>query len=362
MKMAQVLGLHRKSQDPSLTSAEIEQRKSVFWIAYFLDKDISLRTNHPPTQDDDDMDVEQPDYNNFPTIGPNRHNFFKLRINLALIQGKIYKRLLSVQANQQSVAERVAAVRELSTELENWKSTVPIEYQQDYYKPAANITDLTPVLHSVILRLTYFHALNAVHRFATPVHQWQEMMDRSTDLSEAGIVHEPPAPITCIDEARKALKLLLVTPQGDFACIWVVLHIFVSATNTLLTLIRSDPMHGLAQADLQIIEPLLSLLGLLSMQGKSVEVEAMYESCRTAWERARRMVWEARGRGLPENWQGKSLVSSPGMGVVGSGMREPAMIGTKVVQERESLEDFIRRIESIAGDSENAFEFEFEFT
>jgi hypothetical protein len=183
------------------------------------------------------------------------------------------------------------------------------------------------------------------------------MMARPMDFYEPDAVHEQPAPITCIEEARKALKLLLITPQGDFACVWVVLYIFVSATNTLLALIRSDPLHGLAQADLQLIEPLLSLLGLLSMQGKSAEVEATYESCRTAWERARRMVWEARGRELSDHGLERSLIS--GSGVVRGGMREPAMIGAKVVQERESLEDFIRRIESIAGGSENAFEFEF---
>jgi len=374
MKMAQQLDLHRSAsyqaaRDPSLSAAEIEQRTRVFWIAYFMDKDISLRTGRPPIQDDDDMDVDEPDYTSTAFGGATEHNFFKLRIDLSRIQGRIYKQLLSVRANKQSVAERVIAVRTLEASLQRWKATVPLEYQQDYYstEPLAMVSELTPVLHSVILRLTYFHALNTVHRFSTPVNHWQNTMEQPMQM-DPNISHERPAPITCIEEARKALKLLLVTPQGDFACIWVVLHIFVSATTTLLTHILSNPLHPLAQSDLQLIEPLLSLLGLLSMQGKNTEVENMYESCRNMWERARRTVWEARGNALAYG-QGSELGNETGTAMLENmnmnslpvtPMNLAPAIGTgKGGEAKESLEDFIKRIESIAGGNDGAFEFEY---
>ncbi|KAG4433349.1 hypothetical protein IFR05_011177 [Cadophora sp. M221] len=347
MKMAQQLNLHRSAQyqDPNLSSAEIEQRKRVFWIAYFMDKDISLRTCQPPQQEDDDMDVGLPEYCVNPPNGANSHNFFRLRINLAHIQGRIYKQLLSVRASKQSVAQRVMAVRTLEASLQRWKASVPLEYQQDFYAmlPLPNMVEMTPVLHSVVLRLTYFHALNAVHRFSTPVNHWQNVMNQPMPMGQ-NLVHEAPPPITCIEEARKALKLLLITPQGDFACIWVVLHIFVSATTTLLTQILQNPLHPLAQSDLQLIEPLLSLLGLLSMQGKNAHVEGMYENCRTMWESARRTVWEARGQVLPANTMPMQLT--------------PTIDAGKYEAEKESLDDFIRRIEGIAAGSENVLEFE----
>ncbi|KAL2075174.1 hypothetical protein VTL71DRAFT_116 [Oculimacula yallundae] len=350
MKMAQQLNLHRvvRNQIPALSATQVEERKRIFWIAYSMDKDISLRTGQPPVQDDDDMDVQLPEYCTHKANSANL--FFRLRIKLALIQGKIYKKLLSVRASKQSVAERVSAVRSLEASLQTWKTSVPPEYQQEYTMlPHWDLKKMTPVIHSLILRLTYFHALNAVHRFSTPVNDWQNLMELPVHRNPT-IVHEPPAPITCIEEARKALKLLLVTPQGDFACIWVVLHIFVSATTTLLTYILSNPLHPLAQSDLQLIEPLLSLLGLLSMQGKNIEVEGMYESSRTMWERARRTVWEARGSGLPADPGPMNLTPVP---MLSQG---------KVVEDKESLEDFIKRIENIAGGSEtNAFEYEFEF-
>ncbi|EKD20339.1 uncharacterized protein L3040_004372 [Drepanopeziza brunnea f. sp. 'multigermtubi'] len=354
VKMAQQLGLHRRNVDPNMSAAEIEERKRVFWIAYAMDKEGALRNNEPPAQDDDDMDVDLPDYCNFSEIGPHQHNFFRLRIQLALIQSMVYKRLLSAKASRQSVAERVNAVRDLTAALENWKLSVPIEYQQEYNKEASSaMKDISPVLHSVILRLTYFHTLIAVHRFATPVNQWQEMMEAPTDPN---VTWPPPPSITCIEEARKSLKLLLITPQGEYACIWVLLHIFVSATTTLLANVRSDPLSYTAQSDLQLIEPLLSLLGLLSLQGKSPKVEGMYESCRTAWEQARRVVWDARGRGAVSNGR-NHMITVPY--IPDHTMRQPQITSARVSEEKESLEEFIRRIESLAGGDGGPFEFGF---
>ncbi len=116
----------------------------------------------------------------------------------------------------------------------------------------------------------------------------------------------------------------------------VVLHIFVSATTTLLDHILADPKDPLANSDLQIIEPLLRLLGLLSMEGISDQVEQMYESCRVLWERARKRVWESRGS--------RKLQSSQ----VGTIQPRPqTSIGVEPTQ-KESVEDFIKRIENIS--------------
>lgn len=84
------------------------------------------------------------------------------------------------------------------------------------------------------------------------------------------------------------------------------------------------------------------------MQGKNEQVEGMYESCRMMWERARRTVWEASGSGsgLLANTRPMQLT--------------PTISAGKGTEEKESIEDFIKRIESIAGGSENA-EFEFEY-
>jgi len=90
VKIAQSINLHRRDQGTGLCATEIEQRKRVFWLAYIYDKDMSLQTGDPPSQDDDDMDVDLPTE----TIELNPTdvvdiNFFNLRIGLAIIQGQI---------------------------------------------------------------------------------------------------------------------------------------------------------------------------------------------------------------------------------------------------------------------------------
>jgi hypothetical protein len=39
MRLAHSIGLHKKGVNFNLNSAEVEQRKRVFWIAYMLDKE-----------------------------------------------------------------------------------------------------------------------------------------------------------------------------------------------------------------------------------------------------------------------------------------------------------------------------------
>jgi hypothetical protein len=99
VKLAQGMKLHRRGHQLRIAAAEIEQRKRVFWLVYIYDKDISIRTHNPPAQDDDDMDVDLP----IETIDLhhdrlNEVNFYSNHIGMSIIQGQIYKQLLSTRA------------------------------------------------------------------------------------------------------------------------------------------------------------------------------------------------------------------------------------------------------------------------
>lgn len=219
IKLAQSMNLHRRCQEPGLSAAEIEQRKRVFWIAYSLDKDISLQTGQPPTQDDDNMDVELPFKNNgAPThLGePNNADFFNFRARLAMIQGQIYKRLYSVKATKQSVTERIMAAKELEAMLQIWRASVPIDFQQDCFRPNLQVPASDPILHPVVLQLAYFNSLATIYG-SWPILPMYSEIQGSENLVEVQIMS---APITCAAEARKVIKLLQVTPQRNYACIW----------------------------------------------------------------------------------------------------------------------------------------------
>jgi hypothetical protein len=118
------------------------------------------------------------------------------------------------------------------------------------------------------------------------------------------------------------------------------LCIFVSAATTLLTNILSrGPTNSLAASDLTLIEPLLNLLGTLAASSQNEEVLAMHRSCAELFERARIVA------GSFQNIDAIGSASFQG-GAGGSGYGAP----------RESVEDFLRRIESISGGYDVAFE------
>jgi Fungal specific transcription factor domain len=219
IKQAQRMGLHRRCQEPGLSAVEIEERKRVFWIAYSLDKDISLQTGQPPTQDDDDMDVELPSENNRTLIHPGESNntdFFGFRARLAIIQGQIYKRLLSVKASKQSATERVIAAKELEAMLQTWRASVPIEFLRDYCGPTLQVPTSDTSRHPVILQLSYFKSLAIIYG-SLPILPWHREIQASEDPAELQFMS---APITYATEARKAINLLQVTPRRKYACIW----------------------------------------------------------------------------------------------------------------------------------------------
>jgi len=234
-------------------------------------------------------------------------DFFNFRIRLAVIQGQIYKRVCSVKASKQSVSDRVMAAKELECMLQTWRTSFPVYMQHGHGRPNLQVQSSEPGPLSTGLQLAYFNSLAAIYR----------------SLSM------PPsfAAMDYVAEARKAIRKLPVIPRRRNACIRAVLHIFVSATTTLLTHTLSNPSNPLALADLKLIEPLLSLFRMLANSGMADEAGAAYRSCAELFERAKMaVVWEFNPVGI--SWQRRER-SGPSGG-------------------REGVEDFLRRIESIS--------------
>lgn len=220
MKLAHRMGLHRKCQDPSISAAEVEERKWVFWIAYSLEKDLSLRMRQPSAQDDDDMDVELPyeiDNSLFYSGGLTRINFFfNFRARLAMIQGQIYKRLYSVKATKQTLAERVTAATELEAMLRSWRKNVPIEFLQDNHGPFLQTPTPGTTRHPTSLQLFYFSSLTSVYNSLPALPMYPELRSTGQPLEFQLL----SAPLIYANEARKAIELLQVIPRRRYSCVW----------------------------------------------------------------------------------------------------------------------------------------------
>ncbi|RFU29259.1 hypothetical protein B7463_g7069, partial [Scytalidium lignicola] len=325
IKIAHNLGLHRQYQYPVLSAVESAERIRVFWVAYSLDKDISLQTRQPPTQGDEDMDIEPPSENDYGLVQPGEihHNLFYFRTRLAIIQGQIYRQLLSVKAGKQSVSERATAAKELEMALQTWRGSVPIELFCDFSGPALDGSPSETSRHPVYLQLLYFKTLAVIHE-SLPIFPWYHEI-QSSEVR----VHIISALVTYPVEARSAIKLFNVTPQRKLACVWTALHIFITAATTLLIHTISDPSNPLVQADLKLLEPFLNLLGVVARSGVNDKVEEMYQSSMILFEQARMAIEHSDLGAKTHRHMGKG---DPGA--------------------RESVEDFLERMEHIrSGDS-----------
>ena len=219
MRLAHRMGLHKRCQNPNISPAEVEERKRVFWIAYSLDKDLSLQLRQPSAQDDDDMDVEFPSEVDSSLSYPGKSTgmeFLNFRARLAMIQGQIYKRLYSVKASKQPVTERVVAVTELAAVLQSWRAVVPIEFMHDYYEPFPRLPMTSTTPQPIILQLMYFNSLAIVYNSLPTLPRYRELRGAG-DPMEFQLLS---APLVCTSEARKAIKLLQVTPRRRYACVW----------------------------------------------------------------------------------------------------------------------------------------------
>jgi len=227
IRLAHSIGLHKKGTGFHLNPIEIEQRKRVFWIAYMLDKDFSLRAGRPPAQDDDDMNVELPDADpednigNIPLAdGKGKMNLFRVTCEFAQIEGKVYTKLYSTKATKQSPGELLNTIGELDRELEEWKDRIPIDFRPEHEIKASH----TPlILHVIMLHLTYYNCLTTIHRMSVHHGYWTS---RLSNYAIQGLNTKPLNPrifssaALCTAAARASISLLKFCPQGDISVVW----------------------------------------------------------------------------------------------------------------------------------------------
>ena len=219
MKLAHVMGLHRRCQNPSIGPAEIEERKRVFWIAYSLDKDLSLQMGQPSAQDDDDIDVELPSDEHSTSIYSDHvtaSSHLNYRARLAMIQGRIYKRLYSVKASKNPSTERILAATELESMLHSWRASVPSELIKEYQGHLIQIPTSQTTEHPIILQLVYFNSLAMVYNALPGLARCRELPAPGKPIEFRLLT----SPLVYAAEARKAIKLLQITPRRRYACIW----------------------------------------------------------------------------------------------------------------------------------------------
>ncbi|KAM7215155.1 Fungal specific transcription factor domain containing protein [Rhypophila decipiens] len=152
------------------------QRSRVFWIAYILDRHISMNSHDPPLQQDDDLDVpipvSTPGYGLVTFTAESgalvSMDFFSARIHLAKIQGVIYQLIYSVRASNQSFESLASNVQIIRGMLAEWLSAfVPGELYPDNLErivgPSSAVRELIALYFNYMFCLMHTHKVGHHH-------------------------------------------------------------------------------------------------------------------------------------------------------------------------------------------------------
>ncbi len=203
-----ICGLDGHRKTPSLphgsemSSAQREghHTRVLFWICYMLDKDISLRSGHPPLLTDDYCDLSplgrfMDCYTSsieMDTIasGDSSHNATVQHIpgdlQLNRLKERAYSLLFSPRAFQMTDGELLLYIRQLDNELEDWRVSIPSNFrpklsisQNCYLLPHG--MNLAQKVRCFYLQLEYHYLLIVIH---TAVRRYGAETAEAEDLPE----------------------------------------------------------------------------------------------------------------------------------------------------------------------------------
>lgn len=223
MRLVHRIGLHDRAYSNHLSPVEAQQRASVFWLAYILDKNLSMLAKQPSIQVDDDINLDLPtpivvrdDEDKNAIISKNGDtgvittvdgnvvwNYFEARILLAMIQGGVYDYVYSTRSRKRSPEERKVALQSVNSALEQWKTSIPLAFSA-----SSCPSTVTPAT------LPFLAALHATSLTCATLlnhaHAWDEKWIASIRRYGAeGIVPWlPPRWEALIGEAHDLLELL----------------------------------------------------------------------------------------------------------------------------------------------------------
>lgn len=230
LRLAHTIGLQRRGSAPP---RERVQRTRVFWMAYILDRDTSMAARVAPIQGDWEVDVEVPPLTLtengdsagfiFSSRGDCSMNFFRARVQLARIQGKVYEYVYSLSAQNTYPQERARNISRVLQALDDWGEEIPLTFRSWALAniPSAEISRYFVILYGVRLgcRALISHASSAD---SFHVSKWVEDVREYGESTAAGVRLSRNAPVsngwpTLVCESRDYMNLFeSVALKDDF--------------------------------------------------------------------------------------------------------------------------------------------------
>ncbi|OQE26069.1 hypothetical protein PENFLA_c007G03850 [Penicillium flavigenum] len=301
--------LERSENESGLCPEEVEQRRRIFWIAYCLDKEISLRAGIPIAQRDDDMDVLLPTEVPLDNIGimpttdrQETFNVFRSTCELALIKSQVHKHLYSVAAGANPPVEVAASVAMLDEKLQQWKDSIPTEFRPEPRRlstfPQSPIAVILLYLH-----LSYFNCLITIHRITAA-----QGSSLGIDLVKRSSVYTLPNQVVfmseslCTKAATASINLIKYMPKFNFTLIGIMIYYPIFASKTLSSTIVRNPRDASRTYHIGLIMQVETFVSSLAFGKPNEGIKGLLKDCaeyrslaEAAVKEASQICWDRRG-------------------------------------------------------------------
>ncbi|TEA19118.1 Fusaridione A cluster transcription factor fsdR [Colletotrichum sidae] len=299
IRLVHGLKLHMKLPGEEFEPVEAMQRDRVFWIAYILDRDCAMRMSHPPIHQDADIDVD------LPAVSPNDKaglifgysgqvfNYFRTRVQLAYIQGKMYAMLISVRAMRLPERERTQNMLRVRQMLENWENSIPEEFLAEN---VAGVVSTDLLRYMSLLHYTHLQLIATTHYADSHHMEWlQEVLSCSKKqapqvLTEAFREMLPSCWDKLVNEARVCMHLYAATPENDSALTWLVSCGYLTSIMFITVNNLAVPGHPCRLTDQSNVESALLLLDRLIKATDDKRLKKIHGACKELNEKARKVA------------------------------------------------------------------------
>ncbi|KAI0120592.1 fungal-specific transcription factor [Xylariales sp. AK1849] len=259
-----ILGGHTHPVDPAAhvpadetdhSSRVKSHLRKCFWLCYIFDKDISLRTGHPPAIDDQHCDLTFPKGYQFGIMRVDNGStpFLPCDLKLSIIKSKSSKLLYSAEALLKSDAELLRDIRELDHELEIWRLSIDprfrptLSFRSGDLHLASSIAK-TDMMHVMITHFEYHYLMATIHQATGRCRAWAN--------GKSGEMEGVSSSLTLSVEASRSTLVYLraAVPFLFGECFWIVLFYPMSAVLTVFCNLLLNPLCSRAQEDLELLK------------------------------------------------------------------------------------------------------------
>lgn len=227
LHMAHDLGLHSRKSTGHLDRSVILERDRVFWIAYILDRDLSMRNKKAPIQPQIDIDIEWPSAEPEDgaglvpvTNGSATFNFLLSRVQLAKIQGEVYEMMYSMRAQALDNGERLQRTARLHCMLDDWIACVPSQFRPSTVLRVAHpsLCRAFGIIYSSHLACRLL--VSQVHIMDSHWLQSLQDLNMKTAQENALLSSLPQGWQDLVHESREYMRLFMGIEEKDPAFIW----------------------------------------------------------------------------------------------------------------------------------------------